>query len=613
MKTIIKLLPLIFLMGVSSSCKKYLDVSKELAEERDLEKIFSSPTDTRLWQRNIYTGIPNTADYARDLTGLNLPWPQLSDEMERLQGTSDFNLSPYTSATTAYGRWSLYQLIRQANIFLERAKEIPQVGTAEFISAEELDELKTQSRFLRAYYHYLLFELYGPIPIMTEVADPSSPELDFARNSVDEVIAFIDSEMLAVADKLNNPDLSNTQKLALPTKGTALAVRARLWMYAASPLFNGGFSEAIQVKNPDGKALFPTYNATKWQKALAAVQDFIDYANSGNYELYKVYNANGSYNPDQSLYGMFMSYNKEVIFARSDVNWGTVPTSGVDGWSVPRGVLGGTATTGYLAVIQSLVDDFFMNDGLDINESPLYTETGFSIAGTDPSGRTEAGTRMMYVNREPRFYQTVFYNRRKWHVGNTQVIFNRPGNSDNTASTDYSRTGYICYKRLSKRVYNSGSNPRSEYRPGIIFRLAEFYLLYAEALNEVTPSDPRVIEYIDKVRERAGIPKLAAVKPGIIGNQDAQREAIRHEMRVELATEGQRYFDVRRWMIAESEPGKGGQGGPIYGMNMFNTSVEEFYTRTVIENRPFEKRMYLYPIPLSEIQISKKLVQNPLY
>ncbi len=168
----------------------------------------------------------------------------------------------------------------------------------------------------------------------------------------------------------------------------------------------------------------------------------------------------------------------------------------------------------------------------------------------------------MYVGREPRFYQAIFYNGRRWHVGNEQIFFNRGGNSDNSAQ-DHSRTGYIFYKKLSKRVYNQGSNPKSEYRPGIIFRLAEFYLLYAEALNEVTPADPNIITYIDRVRSRAGIPLLADIKPGIRGNQAAQREAVRAEMRVELAGEGQRYFDVRRWMIAEAPSGKGAQEGHI--------------------------------------------------
>ena len=594
-----------------SSCKKFLDVSDELAEELDYEKVFNDPNNLRRFHRVVYTGIPNTAEFARDLTGTGLPWPQISDEIERAQG-ADFNLIAFNSSHTVYGRWNLYyQLIRQANVFLERAKAIPKQGDADYVSDEELFELQTQARFFRAYYHYLLFEQYGPIPIMDYLADPNNPaQSDFARNSVDEVVKFVYDEMTYCADALKDPDLTRTEQLGVPTKGTALAVRARLMMYAASPLFNGGFAEALQVKNPDGKQLFPAADNTKWTAALNAMQAFIDYANTGYYELYKVMNGN-TINPDESLYGMFMSMNKEVIFARTNGDFGNVSArAGVDGWNLPRGARNGTATTGYIAVTQELVDDFLMRDGLTIDESPLYKEAGFSAAGDDPTGRTEVGTYRMWTNREPRFYRTVFYNKRKWHVGGEVITFHLGGNSSNNQTTDYARTGYLMYKRMSRRVYNLSPNPFFEYRPAIIHRLAEFYLLYAEALNEVNPNDARILEYVDKVRERAGVPALRTIKANIIGNQAAQREAIRREMRIELATEGQRYFDVRRWMLAETDGYK--QGGPVYGMNM-NGNEANFYQRTKIEDRMFTKAMYLYPIPLTQIQNSKLLVQNPLY
>lgn len=612
MKTLNIILVILVTLSISS-CKKYLDVSDELAEELDYEKVFNDPNSVRRFHRQVYIGIPNTADFARELTGYNLPWPQLTDEIERAQGGSDFNVIAFNSSHSAYGRWTnYYQLIRQANVFLDRAHSIPQQGDADFVSEQELFELKAQARFFRAYYHYLLFELYGPVPIMDYTADPNNKNQDFGRNSVDEVVKFVYDEMSFCIEALKDSNLDNLTQLGVPTKGLALAIRARLVVYAASPLFNGGFAEALQVRNPDGKALFPAKDNSKWDKALVAMQAFIDYANLGHYQLFKVLNANGSINPDESLYQLFMTMNKEVIFARTNPDWGNVSSrSGIDGWNIPRGVRGGIATSGYIAVTQELVDDFFMNDGLSIKESPLYKETGFSVAGEDVGGRVEAGAWRMFINREPRFYRTVFYNRRKWHVGNEVVTFNKGGNSSNDQTTDFARTGHLMYKRMSRKVYNLSPNPVSEYRPAIVHRLAEFYLLYAEVLNEVNPNDSRIIEYVDRVRERAGVPKLATIKANIIGNQELQREAIRREMRVELATEGQRYFDVRRWMLAETDGYK--QGGSIHGMNMNATETGGFYDRTVIENRVFTKAMYLYPIPLVQIQNSRLLVQNPLY
>lgn len=607
-----KIITLIFFSVLLTSCNKdFLDVSDELAEEMDMKKIFTNPVDVRRFHREIYNGIPNSMSLAglteynqMTLKGQGNAYAFLSDDLCEFTATFPYN-RPVNPSDGFVSRWPYYQLIRQANLFLENARVIPQSGQADFIGEEELKELMVQARFFRAYYHYLLFEVYGPIPIMESALDPSDPNLDFSRNSVDEVVGFIYDELTAVAENLRAPNLVNRDLLGLPTKGTALAIRARLMVYAASPLFNGGFTEALSLRNKDGKALFPQKDNAKWSLALKAVQEFIDYANSGNYELYKEY-TNGKLDPYKSIYGVHMSYNNEVIFARSDDNTSAV-TRTLDRINVPRGARGGATYTGSIAVTQELVDAFYMRDGLTTAESNLYREDGYSVIGDDLTGQTEVGTFRMYTNREPRFYQTVFYNGRKWHVGGETIRFNKGGNSDNAGSV-WPRTGYLLYKRMSKKVYAEGTHPRSEYRAPIVHRLAEFYLLYAETLNEVDPTDPRIIEYVDKIRERAGIPLLSVIKPGLRGNQQLQREAIRQEMRVELATEGQRYFDLKRWMVARDVLNK-----PFYGMDMNATTLDGFFKRVLIHNRNFEARNYLAPIPLNEIQKSKLLVQNPDY
>ena len=129
-------------------------------------------------------------------------------------------------------------------------------------------------------------------------------------------------------------------------------------------------------------------------------------------------------------------------------------------------------------------------------------------------------------------------------------------------------------------------------------------------LNEVDPGNADVLKYVNLVRRRAGLDDLEALNPAIEGNQTLQREAIRRESRIELATEGQRYFDVRRWMIADKAPGEGGQGGDFHGMNV-DQAQPAFYTRTKLQTRSFKNKNYLYPIPLDEIKRSDVLVQNP--
>lgn len=473
---------------------------------------------------------------------------------------------------------------------------------ADQLTEAEFNMMKANTLFMRAYYHYLLFEQYGPIPILDRVLAPTD-DLDLPRKSVDEVLAFIDKELTNAAILLPQSAITDEQYLANPTKGVALAVKAKLWMYAASPLLNGGYTPALSLMNPDGKRLFPAKDPTKWTKAVNALKEFIDFAEQGNYELYKAY-TNGALDPEKSVYDLFQVYNKEIIWATSKNGYGGMDGDQLDRRSTPRSEPNGLGSTG---VLQELVDDFYMKDGLPITDavflpaSPLYLETGKSAYnGVDVSN--------MYLNREPRFYNTVFFAGRKWHISNREINFFVGSPNDRSGQSTIS--GYMLYKRFNRKVHKTSPGVASVFRPSIVFRLAEFYLLYAEALNEVDPSNAMVLKYVNMVRERAGIPKLEILNPSISGNQELQRSAIRRESRVELCTEGQRYFDVRRWMIAENPSGKDRQGGAFYGMNM-NGDANTFFQRSVVENRIFETKQYLQPIAYNELEKGKNLVQNP--
>lgn len=590
-----------------SSCSDYLNVSDELAAELTMTEVFNNTGYTRRFHRYIYTGIPDVSNIILNssydpLNGLDNPWPSVSDELKAAQNNlKTLPTVGYHAGNAPLSRWNLYKQIRQANEFLEYAHVIPSTGdVTDFIDEKELASLKTEARFLRAYYYYLLFELYGPIPIMTEISSPSASDLDYYRNSVDEVVNFIDEELNACYENLPEKEVNddgsvNTNRTAAPTKGAALAILAKLHMYAASPLFNGGYSEAVALKDDQGKQLFPVEDQGKWKKALAAVKRFIDYA-KGHYLLYKVMK-DGELDPAESLYQLFQKSinNPEAIWQSSKNSWSTVSDEGRERRCTPRAIYGGFSCVG---VLQEVIDDFSMNDGKSIEDSPLYKEEGIG----------EDGIPNMYKNREPRFYQDITYSGKVWQKTSTKIYFYK-GQKDDNSKADNCYTGYLLYKGMNRDLLNQGSHPRSHYRAGMLFRLADFYLLYAEALNHVEPSNPDIIAYVDSVRYRAGLPSLKVLKPEIVGHEDLQEKAIRHERRIELFAEGQRYFDVRRWMCAEEEGYK--QGGSAHGMNMNGATLEDFMKRTVFETRIFEKRMYLYPIPLAEIQKSKKLVQNP--
>ncbi|MCM0248633.1 RagB/SusD family nutrient uptake outer membrane protein [Bacteroides fragilis] len=616
---------LIALLCFVSSCD-YLGVSDQLAGGlQNTEQVFDNVSYTKRWYANVFAGIP---DYS-GINSVNVgafknPWTGMCDELVVGYGNSSkYNNSDRNASNMGFHRYGdCYKYIRQANIFLQKAHPIMTTGTqGDQLLEDELTQMKANVRFMRAFYHYLLFEQYGPIILVKDKIYDATEDQDVPRNTVDEVVAYIDSELTAVASELTQePIFEDKDYRAWPTKGVALAVRAKLWLYAASPLLNGGYREALAVTNPDGTRLFPDYDAGKWEKALAACKDFIDYAEAGRYELYKEYkDDNGAViDPDKSVYNLFQKYTHEIIWATANNDWGGMNGDAFDRRIAPRCEKNGLGSTG---VTQELVDAFYMKDGLPISataylpQSTLYQEEGYGTYKDQNDNFSKKYTNVSvsnrYLNREPRFYNTVFFNGRQWPVSCNQVLFYNGGNSG-VQEGQATLTGYMLFKRFNRSVSLTNPGVASQFRPSIIFRLADFYLMYAEAANEVNPNDVRVLKYLNLVRERAGLPGVETLNPAIRGNQELQRAAIQRERQVELATEGQRYFDVRRWMIADKN-GEGRQNGYVHGMNVRGepNDIDDFNRVVEASQIVFNRKMYLYPMPDSEMRKTKNLVQNP--
>lgn len=616
---------LIALLCFVSSCD-YLGVSDQLAGGlQNTEQVFDNVSYTKRWYANVFAGIP---DYS-GINSVNVgafknPWTGMCDELVVGYGNSSkYNNSDRNAANMGFHRYGdCYKYIRQANIFLQKAHPIMTTGTqGDQLLEDELTQMKANVRFMRAFYHYLLFEQYGPIILVKDKIYNATEDQDVPRNTVDEVIEYIDSELTAVASELTQePIFEDKDYRAWPTKGVALAVRAKLWLYAASPLLNGGYREALSVTNPDGTRLFPDYDAGKWEKALAACKDFIDYAEAGRYELYKEYkDDNGAViDPDKSVYNLFQKYTHEIIWATANNDWGGMNGDAFDRRIAPRCEKNGLGSTG---VTQELVDAFYMKDGFPVSataylpQSTLYQEEGYGTYKDQNDIFSKKYTNVTvsnrYLNREPRFYNTVFFNGRQWPVSCNQVLFYNGGNSG-VQEGQATLTGYMLFKRFNRSVSLTNPGVASQFRPSIIFRLADFYLMYAEAANEVNPNDARVLKYLNLVRERAGLPDIETLNPAIRGNQELQRAAIQRERQIELATEGQRYFDVRRWMIADKN-GEGRQNGYVHGMNVRGESNDKEDFNRIVEASQivFNRKMYLYPMPNSEMRKTKNLVQNP--
>lgn len=618
----------VFLL-TATSCSDYLDVSSELTQNLSLEEVFENPTYTKSWYVNMYQSISEFSETGSEVNAFRNPWSNMSGEISsQMASSKDAMTAGYTAGTAEFHRWSgLYRYIRQAMIFIERGK--PVGSDSNIITEAEMARMKDEARFFLAYCYFSLFELYGPVPIVTEIDDAAFPHVEnYTRATVDEMVQHIDGILAELTDansklpnsvvsKENNEVKYNLNESVRPTKATAMALRAKLWVFAASPLYNGGYDQAMGLTNPDGQAIFPAKDPQKWVTAKKHLETLLAFTDEQGHSLYRALN-NGSLDANKSVYNLFQEYNQEIL-------WSSTENSYSDQYKMekrtnPRDV---NACYGTIGPTQKSVDMFFMNNGLEIGDTgSRYNENALVEVYNPVNGRTDANVFNMYSGREPRFYNSVIYQGKSWHIQPKTgyfVDFSLNGGAG-PKSKDTPLVGYMLGKFKNRTVNHVNGGVQVWRRVSIIYRMADFYLYYAEACNEVNPNDPNIIKYLDLVRERAGIAGYKNLADtglkNIIGNQDLQRKAIQRERFVELFCEGQYYFDIRRWMICGS--GQDADQTEFQGMNQYGTpdkpigTPESYYYRTVIERRIWDDRMYLYPIHQDVVNVSKGLiVQNP--
>ena len=600
---------LILIITTITSCENYLDQVPEglLTEEIAFD---NSETVTK-WMANCYSYIPvNHLTIGYPYWGSPVGqggWNTMSDELDF---TSNFGAGYWTDAIQK-GNWTssaptssycdywtwFYAGIRQIHLLLEN------VHTTNDFDEEDVANVKLEARFLRAYYYAYLLQVYGSVPLILETVG-FSDDMNVTRTPYDEVVDWLDTELKEIAESLPLSPDDKSWYYGQPTKGAALAVRARMLLYAARPLYNGN-SDLAEVTNSDGTALYnSTYDQTKWKRAADATKELFDL---GIYDLHREYNDDGSLDPYMSLINTFFdAYNDEIIFARTDgsnnSNW--------DSFCTPHCADTGDGNNlGFLSVTQEAIDAFFTKNGLDINEDPAYSETGFSTAdryatntkwsdvSSYPGLLAPKGTYNMYVDREPRFYVDIMFNGQMCPQSEVIVDFQSWG-----GNWYHNQTGYTPRKQVDP---TRSSYKSTLYRPVVLYRLAEFYLNYAEALNEYDPGNADILKYVNLVRERAGIPNLSS---GL--DQDGMCEAILRERQVECFCESLRYFDITQW-----EKGVDVLNNTFHSMNISTTTnaaaTENFYKRISYETRVFKDYFSLWPIPFDEINTNSNLVQNP--
>ena len=563
-----------------------------------IEQVFQRRQYSEEYLANVYNYIPDESHRTSPI-----PWDPCSDDLDVTYDRPDYNsykmnLGNWNASSNYYEFWSkFYKGIRSATYFMQHIGENTEI--LELPNGEDLiKQYIAEARFLRAFFYYNLLRQYGPVVIIGDEVipgdlPPTSAEMTLPRSSYEECVDYIVSELdLAAQDLPLHFTEQADNDYGRATQLMCMAIKSRTLLLAASPQFNGN-DNYVDFKNKDGKQLVNiTYDVKKWKRAADAALDIIK---TGQCDLFKVYDKEGKIDPYLSCRNVFLeAWNDEVIFARNNNSLGAWERS-----ATPR------LANGYesMGATQQLVDEFEMANGKMINESGSgYVETGFSTVAT---AYCPKGVYNMYVNREPRFYVNIAYNGAPWmntSEGQKIIQLYFTGNSGKKGSWDFPRTGYIAIKNV-----HPNSNPRiNQYikRPYLIVRYTEILLNYIEALNECDPTHPDILKYLNQIRERAGV---ALIGTGL--NQQEMRRRIRHERRVELCFEQLRYFDTRRWLIAEQT-----DGGPFYGMNMDagnSLTDEEFYKRTVFETRVFKKNYYLFPIPQSELDRNINMVQNP--
>lgn len=587
------LLPFLIFGTLSSGCKKFLE---QVPDDRiSIEEVFRKKASSEQFLANVYSYVPDEAHPIN-----STPWVGSADEIDLTwtnNGIYEINIGNMNPSKIPFDRWgNYYQGIRSATYFMNHINENVEIRTQN--GQQLIDQYQAEARFLRAFFYFLLMKQYGPVVLMGEDVTPTdavAADMQIPRSSFDDCVNYVVSELDKAAEVLPLTPQSNGQpsdaEYGRITKGIALAVKSRLLLYAASPLYNGN-KDLAAFTNLDGKPLIAqTYDAQKWKRAADAAKAVIDL---GLYSLYK----DPTGDPIKSLNGLFFnSWNTEQIFVRKGTNlaqW--------DVHSMPRQA-GGWSGVG---PTQETVDAYFMSDGLLPSESSLYSESGFTtINGVQVFN--------MYVNREPRFYHGVTYNNSIWQGGTMRspaaisFFFTGP-NGKNGHPTDFSKTGYLVRKNVGPQTnIGSGGNGQVQSRVFILFRLGEIYLNYAEALNEFQPGAPDVLTYLNAIRERAGIPQYGTGANQIPApsGQAEMRAKIRAERRIELAYEGHRFFDIRRWKIAPQVM------GVLHGMDITKDG-NDFFKRVAIPTpHIFRPSYYWWPITQYELDRNRVLVQNP--
>ena len=640
----------IILFIISASCEKdYLDVVPDNIATIDLA--FNTRSTAENFLSTCYTYIPEHANVEQNFSLLagDEIWYYAENDFYMNNETS-FRLAKgmQNSASPYLNYWeggrgaphSLFNALRDCNIFLENLVEVP--GLEEDERLKWIDEVKV----LKAFYHFWLMQMYGPIPIIDQnIPVGASPEeTNVKRESIDDVVSYLVQILDEVIEAENLPGLINYiyTDMGRITMPIAKALKAKILVLAASPIFNGNTDLSELTDNLGNKLVSQVYDPQKWVYARDALFEAIESAHLNGHQLYEfnqqipiIGGINEEITRELSLRAAITEpFNTEIVWAFAP-EW----TGDLQMWCQPRWTADHSALFGYTkkshAPTLNMAETFYTNNGVPIDEdltwdygnrydviqTPLFDSNNENFH--EFYIEDDYYTAKLHTYREPRFYSSIGFDGGKWFSLETENINFIPHLNAKAGAASgkqgfeiYSITGFFAKKLVHYEniISLQGSTIKGYSFP--IIRLSDLYLMYSEALNETKAApDAEVYEYIQRVRTRAGLDaggdilntwQMYSTNPSKPMTKDGMRKIIHQERMIELALEGHRYWDLKRWKLATEYFNK-----PIQGWNIFRSDVEGFYEVENIFYRNFSTKDYLWPISQNELLRNPNLIQNP--